>query len=131
MPTAKVAGTALTTLMLAGCAGGQLSLNGTAATQGENVAMAGRWMLAAPNAPPCGMNFTGNTSARDGRVTPDGGCPGRFFLSRRWTLREDGLTILDPDGEALAEFKPAEGRYEGKSAAGVPVTLTRSTAPAS
>jgi hypothetical protein len=128
MTIARPAGAAFGVLLLAGCAGGQYSLTDKPA-QSEGVGMPGRWMLAAPNAPACGMNFTGADGAREGRVTPDGGCPGRFFLSRRWTLSGEGLTILDPDGEALAQLKPAEARFEGKAATGMPVTLTRAVAP--
>lgn len=113
--------------LLAGCAGGQYSLSDTPPAADNNAGMTGRWMLAAPGAPPCGMTFAGG--GREGRVTPDGGCPGRFFLSRRWTLGNDGLTIIDPDGEPLAELKSADGRYEGKSATGLSVTLTRTAAP--
>jgi Protease inhibitor Inh len=87
--------------------------------------MPGRWMLAAPNAPPCGVNFTGKPSANEGTVTPEGGCPERFFTSRRWTLRQNALTISDDDSNALAQFSFAGDRFEGKSNAGTPLTLER------
>jgi len=118
-------------LMLAGCAGGQYTLtdDAPAAASADTGGMNGRWMLAAPNAPPCGMTFAAAPNAREGRLTPDGGCPERFFLSRRWTLGGNGLTIVGANGEDLAVLKPAEGRYEGKSAGGLTVTLTRAAGP--
>lgn len=122
MTTARIAGAVLCVL-LGGCAGAGYSLSD--APQARDGGMAGRWMLAAPNAPACGMNFAGADGAREGRVLPDGGCPGRFFLSRRWTLSDGALKIADQDGETLAEFKRAEGRFEGKATGGMAVTLTR------
>ena len=87
--------------------------------------MAGRWILAAPNAPVCGMNFAGSPGARDGTVSPEGGCPGKFFMSRRWTLEQGALVINDEANQPLANFSNAGGHFEGQSAAGFPVTLSR------
>ena len=87
--------------------------------------MAGRWILAAPNAPSCGMNFAGAPGARDGTVTPEGGCPGNFFMSRGWTLEQGALLINDEDNQPLANLSEAGGRFEGQSTAGMPVTLSR------
>jgi hypothetical protein len=85
--------------------------------------MSGRWILSAPNAPVCGMNFSG--SPDKGGVVPEGGCPERFFTSRRWTLENGTLAINDDTGNPLATFIFVGGRFEGKSAAGTPVTLAR------
>ena len=63
--------------------------------------MAGRWFITAPNAPPCGVMFTGGPGATSGGIAPDGGCPGRFYLSRRWSRDGDMLTISDEDNEPL------------------------------
>ena len=86
--------------------------------------MAGRWILAAPNAPSCGMNFAGAPGAREGTISPEGGCPDKFFMSRRWTLEQGALMIVDEDNQPLATLSYADGRFEGQSTAGVPVTLT-------
>ena len=86
--------------------------------------MAGRWILSAPNAPTCGLNFTGAAGAREGSVSPEGGCPGKFFMSRRWSLASGGLTIVDEESEPLATLSYANGRYEGQSSTGISVTLT-------
>ena len=44
--------------------------------------MAGRWILAAPNAPTCGINFSGAPGVQQGTLLPEGGCPEKFYLSR-------------------------------------------------
>jgi hypothetical protein len=89
--------------------------------------MPGRWMLSAPNAPMCGMNFTG--AGRSGKVSPEGGCPGNFYLSRSWALESDTLVIKDESDEVLARLPNASGRFEGQSTAGLSVTLARPPAP--
>jgi hypothetical protein len=87
--------------------------------------MAGRWMLAAPNAPVCGMNFTGPAGAREGKVSPDGGCPEKFYRSSSWALEQGALTIIDDENNPLATLTLAGGRFEGASTAGTPITLAR------
>ena len=87
--------------------------------------MAGRWMLSAPNAPPCGMEFEGEPGQQQGAIDPDGGCPGNFFTSRHWTFGAGHtLTIADHDNQPLAQLNLAEGRFAGQSTAGMPVTLS-------
>ena len=108
-------------LALAGCAGQSVTL-GDSKPPAPDTAMAGRWILAAPGAPTCGMNFTG---AREGKVSPEGGCPGNFYLSRTWTLDQDTLVIIDDDDNTIARLPSANGRYDGQSVAGLSVTLTR------
>ncbi len=126
MMMVRVAGGPVFALLLAGCASN--SLGGAAASMPEN-GMPGRWMLAAPNAPICGMNFAGAPGARDGSVSPEGGCPEKFFMSRRWALDQDALAINDQDNQPLAKLSYAGGRFEGQSTAGTPVTLSRQTTP--
>jgi len=118
-------------LMLAGCAGGQPSFGDqTASTVPTLDSMAGRWMLSAPNAPTCGMNFSGAPGAREGSVSPEGGCPEKFFMSRRWSFAQDKLTINDRENNPLAQLNSAGGRFEGQSTAGTPVMLARQPTPA-
>ena len=112
-------------LMLAGCAGGGLTTGGSSPATAE-LGMPGRWILAAPGAPTCGMNFSG---ARNGKVSPEGGCPGNFYLSRTWALENDALVIKDEGDNTLARLPNAGGRFEGPSAAGLSVTLSRPAAP--
>ena len=110
--------------MLAGCAGGPSPLANAPPLPAE-LTMPGRWMLAAPNAPPCGLNFSSRPGATEGSVAPEGGCPERFFTSRRWTLSQNTLTVSDDEQNALAQFSFAGDRFEGKSGAGVPLTLAK------
>ncbi len=117
----RVRGSALFALLLAGCATSPL---GDAGAPAPDTGMSGRWILAAPNAPTCGMNFSGPPAAHEGRVAPEGGCPGNFFMSRRWSLASGVLTIIDSENQPLARLSHANGRFEGTSATGLPVTLT-------
>jgi hypothetical protein len=123
---ARAAGGVLMALMLMGCAGGQFGGAAPEAAQTPD-GMAGRWMLSAPNAPACGMNFGGAPGAREGSVAPEGGCPEKFFMSRRWVFEQDKLTINDHENNPLAQLNSAGTRFEGQSSAGTPVTLTRAT----
>jgi hypothetical protein len=118
-----VAGGALMAISLAGCAGQGFSLGDK--PQQPEATMAGRWIMAAPNAPTCGMNFSGPAGARTGNVSPEGGCPANFFLSRHWLLEADVLVINDTDNNALARLTSTGGGFEGQSTAGLPVSLTR------
>lgn len=124
---------AILSLALAGCGGGAGSLMSDDADKPQAVAavdvgkegMEGRWVLAAPNAPTCGLTFTGPSGASEGRVTPDGGCPERFFLARRWRLADGALTVVDGDGVSLGAFRNAGDRFEGKSATETAIALSR------
>ena len=120
---AKAAAGILMALMLAGCAGGQFG-GETPEVQTPD-GMAGRWMLTAPNAPSCGMNFAGALGVQEGTLVPEGGCPEKFFLSRSWALDQNTLVIKDDSGQPLAKLNFASGRFDGQSTAGTPVTLNR------
>jgi hypothetical protein len=87
--------------------------------------LTGRWILSAPNAPSCGLEFRGGPGARSGNVSPDGGCPGNFYTSRHWAMESGALTISNNENEPLAQFKVDGGRFEGQSASGTPVALSR------
>jgi hypothetical protein len=85
--------------------------------------MDGRWVLAAPNAPTCGMVFESAADGMQGTVTPDGGCPGELYTSRQWQLVQGQLTINDPDARPLAQFTFAGNQFKGQTSDGLPVTL--------
>ena len=110
-------------LMLAGCAGGQslLSASSTPAPGDMN----GHWVLTAPGAPSCAMTFAGSLGALTGTISPEGGCPERFYLSRRWAIGESGLTITDDDNNMLATMTFSGSAFSGTSAGGTPVKLSR------
>ena len=116
----------LVVLTLTGCAGEQFSLGSSApAPAPVDDSMTGRWILSAPNAPSCGLEFGGAAGARAGSVAPDGGCPGNFYMSRRWAIEGGVLTITGQESQPLAQLKVVGTRFEGQSSAGMPVTLSR------
>jgi hypothetical protein len=90
------------------------------------VDLAGRWVLASPNAGSCNMNFGSTPGASEGTIAPEGGCPGNFFTSRKWTFEAGGLVLRDHTGQQLARLAAAGGgRFEGESTSGQAVSLTR------
>ena len=118
----------LVAISLAGCASEQASTGSspTASTQTPiDNSMTGRWILSAPNAPSCGMEFRGPAGARNGAISPDGGCPANFYMSRRWAMEGSVLTIADEENQPLAELRPGSARFEGQSTGGMPITLGR------
>jgi protease inhibitor Inh len=125
MPTIRVTGGAVVALLLAGCAGNPLGDATPAAVPERPLIMNGRWILSTPNAPSCGINFAGAAGGQEGTLMPEGGCPGAFFTSRRWTLAQGALTIADENNQPLAQLAFAGGRFEGKAATGAPVSLNR------
>jgi hypothetical protein len=90
------------------------------------VDMAGRWVLATPGAGYCNMSFANVPGAREGTIAPEGGCPGKFFTSRRWAIEQNAIIIRNHAGEMLAQLNVADpSRLEGHGANGEPVSLTR------
>ena len=90
--------------------------------------MAGRWMLTSPNRGQCGMNFSGAPRATEGTIAPEGGCPGSFFTSRKWSIEEDKVIIRDHNGEQLVQLSPAGSGaawFEGQAMSGERVMLAR------
>lgn len=119
-------------LLLAGCGGGGLSLSGSnpapevAAPTAPPVNLAGLWLLSSPGRGQCRMTFGAATPAAiEGTIAPQGGCPGKFFTSRKWTYDQGGLTMRDHNGQPLAQLSSNGGAFEGKATAGEQVTLTR------
>jgi len=117
---------AMLALALAGCAGDQAVTGTTVVRPGAPPEpMAGRWVLASGPSQ-CAMNFGGAAEAPEGTIAPEGGCPGNFYTSRKWTFQEGALLIRDHTGAQLAEVALAgPGRFEGKAANGAPITLAR------
>ena len=117
---------ALAGLSLAGCAGDQAMTGTTMVRPGAPPEpMAGRWTLASGPGQ-CIMNFGGAAEAPEGTIAPEGGCPGNFYTSRKWTFQEGALLIRDHTGAQLAEVALAgPGRFEGKATNGAPITLAR------
>jgi hypothetical protein len=114
-------------IAFAGCSGDRSPLgdltSGAGAPQPAPVEMNGRWLLAAPGTPACGMAFSGSRS--EGAIAPEGGCPGNFFTSRRWAFEGGALLIRDHNGELLGRLALAGSRFEGAATDGKQITLTR------
>ena len=129
----RATGGFIVALLASGCAGQPTALDvaQTPASMPDGGNMNGRWKLAAPSAPSCGMHFSGAPEANEGIVEPEGGCPGKFYTSRHWTLSGDQLTISDHAQAPLARLKLSHGQFSGKSTSGTPVTLSRYPTPAS
>jgi Protease inhibitor Inh len=126
MPPIRFTMATLVALTLGACAGNPFGATPEAAPA-PKTDMGGRWILATPNAPSCGMNFTAAASEQEGAIAPEGGCPGKFFTSRHWTLEHGALTINDHQDQPLARLTFANGHFEGKAIAGMPVTLSRAS----
>jgi len=90
------------------------------------VDMAGRWQLASTAGGACAMVFAATPGTGEGTIAPQGGCPGKFFTSRRWLYEQDTLIIRDHKGEPLARlaFSPP-ARFEGQAAPGETISLSR------
>jgi hypothetical protein len=91
------------------------------------IGMAGRWVLAQPGRGQCNMTFrTAAPTDSEGTIAPEGGCPGKFFTSRKWMFDTNGLSIRDHNNQPLAQLSVAGGAsFDGKAATGDPVTLSR------
>jgi hypothetical protein len=88
--------------------------------------MAGRWQLAAPGASQCNMTFVAGPSEGEGAIQPEGGCPGNFYTSRKWTFEQSALVLRDHNGQPLGQFAhESPGRFDGKATNGQPMMLTR------
>jgi hypothetical protein len=88
------------------------------------VDLTGRWRLTAGGGG-CFMNFGHAPAAAQGTIAPEGGCPGNFFTSRKWTFEHGALIIRDHKSEVLAELSFAGGRFEGQQTGGGALSLAR------
>jgi hypothetical protein len=134
-PAFRAAALLLATLALAECSGerlGGFELPGSSGspTAGQpgtpSVSMAGRWLLTSPGRGQCHMTFSAaSPAAAEGTIAPEGGCPGKFFTSRKWSYDQGGLVMRDHNGQPLAQLSSAGATFEGKATSGEPVTLLR------
>jgi len=125
-PAAAVAALLLAVAALGGCAGNRTQPPpAVAATPPPPppptpppVDLTGRWRLTAAGSGGCFMNFGYAPGAAQGTIAPEGGCPGNFFTSRKWTFEHGALIIRNHKGEALAELSFAGGHFEGHQGGG-------------
>ena len=62
--------------------------------------------------------------ALQGTIAPEGGCPGNFFTSRKWTFEHGMLIIRDFKNQPLAQLSYSVDHFEGQDASGK-LTLSR------
>jgi hypothetical protein len=89
------------------------------------VDLAGRWRFTETGGGACFMKFGDAPGAMQGTIAPEGGCPGNFFTSRKWTFEHDLLIIRDHKDEPLARLSFLSGRFEGHEASGAALSLSR------
>jgi hypothetical protein len=134
-PAFRASAPILVLLALTGCSGiewpGSSSSPAAATAQPSQagvppVSLAGRWQLSSPGRGQCNMTFgASGPAAADGTIAPEGGCPGKFYMSRKWTYDQTGLTLRDHNGQPLAQLAGEGGGFQGKATSGEPVALMR------
>ena len=121
-------------LALGLCAGCNLTGSNTPSTPNAAMpqpmapptAMAGRWLFSSPSRGQCNMTFgAANAAASEGTIAPEGGCPLKFFTSRKWTYDQTGLTMRDHTGAPLAQLSGGGSQFDGKATSGEPAALSR------
>jgi hypothetical protein len=89
------------------------------------VDLSGRWKLTAAAGGACVMTFGEAPAAVQGTIAPEGGCPGNFFTSRKWTFEHDTLILRDHKGQSLAQLSFTGGHFEGQDPNGGSLVLSR------
>lgn len=96
------------------------------------VDLAGRWQFSAASGGACFMNFAdaANAAAQadaapQGTIAPEGGCPGNFFMSRKWTFENGALIIHDFKGRPLAQLSYSGDSFERQDANLGALTLSK------
>lgn len=86
----------------------------------------GRWVLSSTAGGSCGMTFVGSPGVGEGTIRPEGGCPGNFFTSRKWTFEDGALIVRNHNSEPLGQLRPAgPARFAGDATNGQQVALSR------
>jgi hypothetical protein len=74
-----------------------------------------------------GVAAGASASAAQGTIAPEGGCPGNFYTSRKWTFEDGALIIHDFKGQTLARLAYSGDHFQGEGATGA-LTLARPAA---
>ena len=133
-PVSRVSALTVALLALGLCAGCNLT-GGSDTPSGPSAAtpqpmappsaMAGRWRFSSAGRQ-CNMTFgAANAQAPEGTIAPEGGCPGKFYMSRKWTYDQAGLTMRDHNGQPLAQLSGGGSQFDGKATSGEPAALSR------
>jgi Protease inhibitor Inh len=87
--------------------------------------LAGAWKLSAAGGAGCVVNFGMTPGAAQGTIAPEGGCPGKFFTSRKWTYDNGALIVHDFKGRRLAQLALSGDHFQGQDNDGTALTLSR------
>ena len=131
-PAFRASALTVSLLAVAGCSGAGINWPGSGAAPAAvqptapPVSLAGRWMLTSPGRGQCHMTFgSAGPTAIDGTIAPEGGCPGKFYMSRKWNVEGGGVVMRDHNGQPLAQLSYDGVTYQGKATSGEPVALMR------
>jgi hypothetical protein len=121
---------AVLALAVAGCTSDRPSVaSGPAASAraaAPAVDVAGRWTLASTAGGSCAVTLSGGPGAAEGSIKPEGGCPGKFYTSRKWSLQQGALVIQDHTGAQLAQLAMSSpSQFAGPGGSGQQLTLSR------
>jgi hypothetical protein len=90
------------------------------------VNLGGRWTLSSSAGGSCAFTLTAAADATEGTIAPAGGCPLKFFTSRKWTYEDTGLVLRDHNGQSLGQLaQTAPNRFEGTATSGQTITMSR------
>jgi hypothetical protein len=137
--TSRAAALAVLALVVTGCAADRVSdrvypAGGSAAPHARTAAasgapavdVGGRWTLASAGGGSCAMTLSGAPGAAEGSIKPEGGCPGKLFTSRKWSMQQGALVIQDHTGAQLAQLAMSSpSQFAGNAGGGQQLTLSR------
>ena len=90
--------------------------------------LAGRWHAELAGPRPVRHDLRrGGSAAVEGTIAPEGGCPGKFFTSRKWTFeqaRSDDARPHRPAAGAACPRRPAASRARRRAASRCTAALT-------
>jgi hypothetical protein len=89
------------------------------------VDLAGRWRLSAAAGGACFMALGDTPGAIQGTIAPEGGCPGSFYTSRKWTFEDGTLIIRNHKSEKLGQVSYTGDRFNGQDTGGGAISLSR------
>ncbi|MDB5598311.1 MAG: protease inhibitor Inh [Xanthobacteraceae bacterium] len=132
--TSGAAALAVLALAVTGCAADRVSdrvypapgARAAAASGAPAVDVGGRWTLASAGGGSCAVTLSGAPGAAEGSIKPEGGCPGKLFTSRKWSLQQGALVIQDHTGAQLAQLAMSSpAQFAGTAGGGQQLTLSR------
>jgi len=129
-PTLRASAAIVALLALTGCSGIGLGWPGSSTSEpalptAPPVNLSGLWMLNSPGRGQCRMTFGAVPNATEGTIAPQGGCPGKFYMSRKWAMEGGNLVVRDHNGQPLAQLSSEGPGFQGQATSGEQVTLLR------